>query len=1079
MRPSKGVEPVASGPASSAPAQAPALSLPVESHRSASKAFALFAFFVGNEPAPDTNRLTPVHMMGAYAVQLARYTSEPFVPITIRHIADPGSVAGHEYVAEVRSRMTGAEILANAHDAMAEGDRVVPENEGHRATFSWLDDPKVMDDPAALQAIVGEGDADLHLLATEGPDGLRAVFAWREGEFSSQTVQGFAHHLATVAHALAREPGKTIRELPLLSAQEARWLDEVARGPVTVMPAPLAHLAFEARAVAQPDAPAIRYHDGTLTYHELNARANRLAHLLLQAGVRSGDPVAVALEPGFEIIETLLAILKAGAVYVPVDPGYPPARIAAVLEESNAAVLVSRSGLIERLGLTADRVIDLDTEPQAGLPASNPGLELAHTAPASVYFTSGTTGRPKGVVASRANLAAYVESARARYEVAPGDIIPVIARFSFSISMFELMMPLASGATVLMLDRQQVLDVATMSEVLTQVTFFHCGPSLLRKILHHVDVTGVPPEAFAGVRHASSGGDMVPADVLNRLHATFPNAEVFVIYGCSEVSCMGCTHFYPRGAPVERVFVGAPFENMVARVLDAEGRPLPVGIRGEIHFAGAGITLGYLGRPELTSERFVMIDGERYYRTGDVGRLHRNGAIEILGRNDFQVKLRGMRVELAEVEHHLVRAPGVREAVAAVRADADGEQTLVAWLVLEPSPVDERSRLADVRRHMASSLPDYMVPSSYVPIGAMPLNHNSKLDRRALLDLVATRRSGVRVPGTAMEASMAELWRDLLGVAEVGLDDNFFELGGDSIRALEFIGRMAAVHGVIVDGMDVLRETLEVLARVHDGTKPSGGPIVLRALPDYSLQTFYFGRNQDLYGALHGPGAAGSGRAVLVVAPAAQERVRSHFVLRRLSRELAGQGVPSLCFDLYGTGDSLGRHVDATCSRWQSDIAEALEALRLRTGAREVVAVGVRLGATLLDRTLREEQGRADRVVYWDPVTDGDAYVAGLRAMHRRYVRGMHYVRLGRPPRTGPGTEELLGAAWSREALEEVRTFRLDTLARPGRVVLTTASAWPDAVRIAADCRWDDASVLDDILPDNGLVRGMTREILG
>ncbi len=402
-------------------------------------------------------------------------------------------------------------------------------------------------------------------------------------------------------------------------------------------------------------------------------------------GIGAESRVVVCLEPSIDVAIVLLAVLKAGAVYVPLDPTYPAARIRASLEDIRPRLLVTRAYLDEKLQIDGVARLALDDLENLakGLSDENPGLAVQPDQTAYIYYTSGTTGKPKGAAASQANLASYIRAARERYLIGASDVMPAIARFSFSISMLELMSPLAAGGTLVILERDHILDLDRMSRTLEDVTIFHAGPSLLKNLITYVKRHYRGFDAFSRVRHASSGGDMVSPEVLEGLKQIFFNAEVFVIYGCSEISCMGCTYPVARDRPVERTYVGRPFDSVAVRVLDSALNLLPVGVVGEIHFAGDGIVKGYLNRPELTAEKFIELDGRRYYRTGDMGRLSEDGWLEILGRSDFQVKLRGMRVELGEVEQHLRRAPGVRDGVVTARSLAGGEKALVAYMVLD------------------------------------------------------------------------------------------------------------------------------------------------------------------------------------------------------------------------------------------------------------------------------------------------------------------------------------------------------------------------------------------------------------
>jgi amino acid adenylation domain-containing protein len=872
-------------------------------------------------------------------------------------------------------------------------------------------------------------------------------------------------------------------------------------------PTELVHRTIERQAAAAPEAVALRFRHESLIYRELNQRANRLARHLSATGTGPGDRVVVCVEPGFDAVVALIAILKAGAIYVPLDPDHPVARARVMLAETRPKVLLTRSALAERLALGDVAILALEAVGSSldGFSGENPDLAIAPEEAACIYYTSGTTGAPKGVVATYANLASYIGIAQARYRFTRGDVMPAIARFGFSISLFELLAPLAAGGTLLLLERDRILDLGAMARVLSEVTFFHAGPGLLKRLLPYIKRHHADFEAFAAVRHASSGGDMVPPDVLEGLMEVFFNAEIFVVYGCTEISCMGCTYPVPRGSPVARTFVGKPFDGVTVRVTDTAFRPVPAGVDGEVLFAGPGVVRGYLDRQELTAEKFVSIEGQRFYRTGDVGRMSEGGLLEILGRTDFQVKIRGMRVELGEVEYHLRRAPGVRDGVVMAREVGPGEKVLVAYVVMadgqDGGDADHAdAEMAAIRRYVTHQLPDFMWPATYVTLERLPLNHNMKVDRNALPESGEGRRPcagtpRVREAETRMERRLASLWEKVLRVEHVGLDDHFFDLGGDSMAALELILEVDRELGVSLDGMEVLRESLEVQAGICErrlGEAPSSVPsprVAAESPADDAIETFHFGRDRSLYGVFYRARAAGATQgqaaAALICSPFGHEDARARFVLQRLARRLADAGVPALRFDYYGCGDSLGESVEATCTRWQEDIVEAFAELVGRTRAARVTAVGVRLGATLLGRVA----GRLDiaKCVVWDPIGQGSDYYAEMVAVHARYLRAVQHLQLRKARR--PGAEELLGATYSEAALRELKGMVLGPQSNPRAVpvkwlatersrsheaLFRSVAREQDGARFEAldyDCGWLHPARLEDVLPDVGIAK--------
>jgi acyl carrier protein/pimeloyl-ACP methyl ester carboxylesterase len=554
---------------------------------------------------------------------------------------------------------------------------------------------------------------------------------------------------------------------------------------------------------------------------------------------------------------------------------------------------------------------------------------------------------------------------------------------------------------------------------------------------------------------------------------------------------------------------------MAVRVVDDTRRVVPPGVEGEVLFAGSGVVKEYLNQPGTTADGFVDIGGERFYRTGDMGRIREDGCLQLLGRRDFQVKIRGMRVELGEVEHHLRRAPGVRDAVAMARDTTNGEKVLVAYVVLADSDLTnvERgapARLLPIRRHLETSLPDYMIPARYVELAALPLNLNMKLDRRALPDpppdaLRSADQADLRCARgaeTPTEMCLLAIWKELLQVDHVRLDDRFFDLGGDSMLALRLILEVDHQLGVTLEGLEVLHEPLEVLAAICDrrlGKSASTPRARVRSESTGDMiEPFHFGPRQTLYGVLHRPATAGGHAAALLCSPVGPESAQTQFVLQRLARQLAAEGIAALRFDYYGCGDSLGESVDATCARWQADIADAFTELRRRTKAAKIAAVGVRFGGTLL-WNVGPDLDLAG-LVFWDPIGDGAEHYAEMAAGHRRYLRSVQHLRLwarGVPLARTANREELLGFTYSETAVREMRALVMTHRANLSAIPLRWIATWQHTRQEALfrslagesedhcietpelDCCWNDVSRVDRTLPDVGMAKRLATLVKG
>ncbi len=577
----------------------------------------------------------------------------------------------------------------------------------------------------------------------------------------------------------------------------------------------LVHKMFEAQAVKTPEKIAVVFENESLTYRELNERSNQLSHYLLSRGDVTNPKVCVLLEPSVFVSVALLGILKSGGVYIPLGQGFPRDYLTNLIDDINPEIILTTQSLRDEIPDTDAEVLCLDADHKklADLSKLDPEFEFDPSSPAHIFYTSGTTGKPKGVVSTYRNLAFYVGSAVERYGFDSSMVIPSFARFTFSISFFEILTPLAVGGTSVFLPRETILDFEQLSRLLEQFTTIHASPSLFRKLLAYIEDEEIEPSRYSGLNHVSTGGDLVPPDVLERMKKIFRNAEVYVIYGCTEVCCMACTNFVSRDEEVTKTFVGKPFPGVDILVLDQDQQPVSSGVAGEVFIASPGLTNGYLNKPDLTNERYLIIDGRRFYRTGDRGRLGINGDLEILGRVDFQIKLRGIRIEPTEIEAYLRKVPGIRDGVVALRELRDGDEGLVAFIVPDPHiPV----HIADIRRILQAKLPDYMVPSAFMTLEALPVNMNLKVDRLSLpkVDHSSLYQDDHYVaPETPTEVEVARIWCEVLGLERVGIKSDFFELGGHSLVAAQVVSRIRKRFQVKISISSIFEHlTVEALA---------------------------------------------------------------------------------------------------------------------------------------------------------------------------------------------------------------------------------------------------------------------------
>ncbi|HEX2191470.1 MAG TPA: amino acid adenylation domain-containing protein, partial [Longimicrobiaceae bacterium] len=648
-------------------------------------------------------------------------------------------------------------------------------------------------DPAGSGGSPSQVSAKFDLSLTLWEDGGRVEGAveYATALFDRATVERYVGYLRRVLEEMVADDAKPVHRLDLLSAAERRMLVEEWNATDAAFPAgACVHELFEAQVERTPGAVAVSFEGERLTYAELNERANRLAHHLRALGVGPEVRVAVCVKRGIETVVALLAVLKAGGGYVPLDPGHPEDRLRYALDDSAPAALLTGGPLAARFAGAGVPLVDLgDAAAWDAYPASDPDRAEVGVGPehlAYVIYTSGSTGRPKGVLVRHGSLVSLLAVTRAAYGVGPGDVLPALAASAFDISLWELLLPLVSGAEVRLVVPGKVMDARALLGEIADATLLSAVPALMREI---VQVERRAPR-LARVRGTFVGGEEIPADLLAEMSAVFPAARTYVLYGPTEATVLASAHAVPADGAVSGYPIGRPLGNVRLYVCDALGDPQPLGVAGELLIGGVGVARGYLGRPALTAERFVpdpfsAVPGARLYRSGDRARWKESGVLDFLGRTDFQVKIRGFRIEPGEIEARLREHPGVRQAVVLAREDAPGKKRLVAYVVGEAAA-------EALKAHLEARVPGYMVPGAYVRLEALPLTSNGKLDRGALPapDGAANARRGHEPPRTMTEQVLAEIWAEVLGVERVGRRDHFFDMGGHSLLAVRLVGRV-------------------------------------------------------------------------------------------------------------------------------------------------------------------------------------------------------------------------------------------------------------------------------------------------
>jgi amino acid adenylation domain-containing protein len=624
---------------------------------------------------------------------------------------------------------------------------------------------------------------------------------------SAMQAGRIAGYYAAVLIAMAEAPDACQDDRDFLSDSERRQL--LVEFNDTDKPYPherLIHQLIEEQAEKTPDAVAVVFEDAALSYQELNARANQLAHHLLALGIRPDDRVVVYMERSLEMVVGLLGILKAGGAYVPLDPDYPPERLAYMIGNCSPRALLTQRALLNRLPeLLAPSVPLVVPDRDTGIgqrPAHNPdpvllGLMSSHLA--YVIYTSGSTGRPKGVMNQHDGVVNRLLWAQNEYRLGADDRVLQKTPFSFDVSVWEFFWPLLTGARLVMARPRGHQDPHYLADCIESagITTLHFVPSMLQIFLDQVGA-----KRCRNLRRVLCSGEALPYVLQERFLLQWPAIELHNLYGPTEAAIDVTAWRCRADLHVGIVPIGWPIANIHIYILDARLQPVPLGVPGEIFIGGAGVARGYLNQPELTKERFIADPfsskaDARLYKTGDLGRWLADGSIEYLGRNDFQVKIRGFRIELGEIEAQLARCPGVREAVVIAREDQAGDKRLVAYLVAQGG---HELAAPELRARLAERLPDYMLPGAFVALPALPLTANGKLDRLALpapdSDSVITRP--YETPQGPVETAIASIWQELLGIEQVGRHDDFFELGGHSLLAVQLIARLRQTFDVEV-----------------------------------------------------------------------------------------------------------------------------------------------------------------------------------------------------------------------------------------------------------------------------------------
>jgi amino acid adenylation domain-containing protein/non-ribosomal peptide synthase protein (TIGR01720 family) len=711
---------------------------------------------------------------------------------------------------------------------------------------------------SSLEVDRGATQFDLILSAVEGDnEQLIASLIYNKDIFEDDTITRMLGHFNLLLESIISNPKQRISAIPILPQSERRRLLEVWGGARSQYPGrSCIHHLFEEQAERWPDRIVVTFEKGSLTYRELNARANQLAHYLKRLGVKSGSLVGICVERSLEMIVGLLGILKSGAAYVPLDPAYPKQRLALILTDAQVSVLLTQQRLVAGLPEHAVRVVCLDSDSSeiAKESAENIFEDLSADTLAYVIFTSGSTGKPKGVMVTHHNVVRLFESTGRLYQFDQDDVWTLFHSYAFDFSVWELWGALLYGGRLVVVPYWLSRSPEDFYNLLGDegVTVLNQTPSAFRQLIRAE--SGLSKHKELKLRYVIFGGEALELQSLREWFDRHGDREPQLVnmYGITETT----VHVSHRPITLTDVtnasgsVIGGPIDDLEIYILDERLEPVPIGVAGEIYVGGAGIARGYLHRADLTCERFIpnpygKIAGGRLYKSGDLAKYLPNGDIEYLGRGDLQVKVSGFRIELGEIESALRQHAAVRECAVTTWEDASGHKKLAAYLVTDQN---QQLTSGELRGFAQEKLPDYMVPAAFVLLDRFPLTFNGKLDRRALPSPNETRLvSGhdFAMPRTPTEQILASVWAEVLGINPIGIHDNFFELGGDSILSIQIIAGANRAGLQLTPKQLFLHQTIAELAEVAGDLTPTYAEqeAVTGEAPLTPIQQWFFERD--------------------------------------------------------------------------------------------------------------------------------------------------------------------------------------------------------------------------------------------
>jgi len=781
-------------------------------------------------------------LLAGFQILLSRYSNQDDVvvgtPIANRNRAEIEEMIGFfTNTLVLRTRLAGEatflEILAQvketalgayAHQDVpfeklveeVQPERNLGQNPLFQVMFSYQNAPSRAFELSGLKlSLMDMGEAapkfDISLFLSETTEGVGGRVEYNTDLFEAWTMEGLLRHYQVLLENAIARPDTRVGQLPMLTEAERREVVIEFNANQREFPAGIGlHHLLEQAAQRTPGATAVVCGRKRTTYRELNSRANQIARYLIKLGAGPGALVGVFLERNSDLLPAILGVLKSGAAYVPLDPSYPRERLAAILEDAKAPIVLTQQSLAGTLSGTVSKVICVDSEWNriAQESSENPAVGFRPEDLAYVLFTSGSTGRPKGVALEHRSAAMFVRWAQTVFSAQELAGVLLSTSVCFDLSVFEIFVPLSVGGRVIVVQNALHLPSA---EAKDEVTLINTVPSAMAELARMKAVPG-------SVKTINLAGEALPESLVNQIYYSTSVEKVYNLYGPTEDTTYSTYTLTQPNAPVT---IGRPLPNTQAYVLDSHGNAQPVGVPGELYLAGEGLARGYYGRPDLTAERFVAnpfhAGSPRMYKTGDLCRWLVDGNLEYLGRMDHQVKLRGFRIELGEIETALAKHARVRQCLVMAREDEPGMKRLVAYVVAAAGENPEAEKL---REHLKRSLPEFMVPAAFVTLESFPLTPNGKVDRKALPKPEFETSAGAVPPRDQLEERLQKIWQEILQTGPMGITDNFFDLGGHSLMAVRLVNEIQKVTGVEVPLRALFQgATIERLAKIVRGTE--------------------------------------------------------------------------------------------------------------------------------------------------------------------------------------------------------------------------------------------------------------------